>query len=64
MTETTDLQAENARLREALRRIARTAEMSAAIMRDAQRTGGWSGSEKVARQFEGIAEVANGERDA
>lgn len=52
---------EIARLREALRRISRTAEMSAGIMRDTKRTGGWSGSEKVARQFERIAETAKGE---
>ena len=43
---------------ETLRRIRRTAEMSAGIMRDAKRTGGWDGAERVARQFERIAELA------
>jgi len=43
---------------EALRCILRTAEMSSGIMRDAQRTGDWEGSERVASQFDLIAERA------
>ncbi len=38
--------------REALRRLMRGCEMSAELMRDPERTGGWSGSENVARAFE------------
>ena len=37
---------------ETLRRLYRTAEMSAAIMRDTERTGGWEGAERVARAFD------------
>lgn len=43
---------------EVLRRIRRTAEMSASIMRDSRRTGNWKGAEKVARQFDLIARLA------
>lgn len=45
------LVAEVRRLREELRRIARTAEMSAEIMRDPRRTGGWDGAERVANSY-------------
>lgn len=51
-----------ARLAEAdekLRRIRRMAELSAAMMRDPERTSGWVGSERVARGFERIAERAS-----
>lgn len=53
--------AEIERLRSELHRIKRTAEMSAGIMRDTRRTGGWDGAEKTARAFDGIADRA---RDA
>jgi hypothetical protein len=43
---------------EKLHRIRRMGELSAAIMRDPERTGGWSGSERVARGFERIAHLA------
>lgn len=45
---------------EALRRAYRSAEESAALMRDPARTGGWSGSDRVARSFERIAERVKG----
>ena len=58
-------QAQSAQLQEALAevegllfRIRRTSEMSANIMRDARRTGGWEGSEKTARQFDRLAKYA------
>jgi len=44
-----------AKLRETARIVRRTAELSSNIMRDIKRTGGWSGSERVARQFDRIA---------
>lgn len=44
--------------KELIYRIRRTAEMSAEIMRDRERTGGWEGAERVARQFDRIAEMA------
>lgn len=47
-----------AEMREILRQIRRTAEMSANIMRDRRRTGAWDGAEKVARQFDRIAALA------
>lgn len=40
---------------EKVRRIARTAEMSAGIMRDAKRTGGWQGAENTARAFDRLS---------
>jgi hypothetical protein len=43
---------------EALRKIKRTADMSAAIMDDPKRTGAWEGAEKVAEQFRSISERA------
>ena len=43
-------------LRAELHQIQRTAEMSAAIMRDTMRTGPWTGAERVARAFDRIAE--------
>lgn len=43
---------------EYLRQIKRTSEMSAGIMRDKERTGDWVGAEKVARQFDRLAEKA------
>ncbi|MHA4875494.1 hypothetical protein, partial [Enterococcus faecium] len=42
----------------AMHEIRRIAEMSAEIMRDSRRTGGWEGSERVARQFDRIARKA------
>ncbi len=42
----------------ALKRIARGAELQAHVMRDALRTGGWAGAEKVAEAFDDIAERA------
>jgi hypothetical protein len=45
--------------KEIVRRIKRTCEMSAGIMRDRERTGGWQGAEKVARQFDRLAELAS-----
>lgn len=45
-------------LRETARRLVRTAEMSASVMRDPARTGGWPGSERVARSFDRLAEKA------
>ncbi len=53
--------AAEARLAEAdekLRRIRRMSEVTAALMRDPERTGGWSGSERVARQFDRLAALA------
>lgn len=43
---------------EQARRIMRSAEMSAGIMRDRRRTGGWAGAENTARAFDRIAENA------
>ena len=40
---------------EEVRRAMRTAEMSAGIMRDHKRTGGWEGAEKTANAFDRIA---------
>jgi hypothetical protein len=51
-------EAENKRLREALQHIKRTSEMSANLMRDTQRTGGWRGAERVAEAFERISSRA------
>lgn len=48
---------------ELVRQIRRTAEMSAEVMRDRERTGGWEGAERVARQFDRIAKLA-GELDS
>lgn len=42
----------------AMHEIRRTAEMSAEIMRDPRRTGGWEGAERVARAFDRIARKA------
>lgn len=42
--------------REDLRRLMRTAEMSAEIMRDPERTGRWSGAERTARAFDRISD--------
>lgn len=50
------------RLRETLRRIRRTAELSAGIMRDPARTGDWEGAARVADQFDRIARATRGER--
>ena len=50
--------AEIARLAEELRQIERIAKMSASIMRDNDRTNGWESSERVARQFDRLAERA------
>lgn len=47
-----------AEAQQALYEIRRTAEMSAEIMRDSRRTGGWEGAERVARQFDRIARKA------
>jgi hypothetical protein len=52
------LRARLAAAEEKLHRIRRMGELSAAIMRDPERTGGWSGSERVARGFERIAHLA------
>lgn len=52
------LVAENQRLKDALHGIKRTAELSAEIMRDPVRTGGWSGAERVAAAFDRIARAA------
>lgn len=49
---------------EDLRRIYRGCEMSAAIMRDPLRTGGWEGSEKTARAFESYSTRAKDRHDA
>lgn len=49
----------NADALEYLRRIKRTSEMSAGIMRDTERTGEWAGAEKVAKQFDRLAEHAS-----
>ena len=43
---------------EVARRHYRALEMSAAIMRDPKRTGGWEGAERTARAFERQAETA------
>ncbi len=56
-----DYDALAARLAEAdekLRRIRRMSEVTAALMRGPERTGGWSGSERVARQFDRLAALA------
>lgn len=39
-------------------RIKRLAEMSAEILRDPARTGNWEGADKVAKQFDEIARLA------
>lgn len=44
--------------KELARQIRRTAEMSAEIMRDRERTGAWEGAERVARQFDRLAKLA------
>lgn len=41
-----------------LHRIERTSDMSANIMRDTRRTGGWDGAEKTARQFDRLRKYA------
>lgn len=46
-----------------LHRISRTSELSAAVMRDKTRTGGWEGAERVARAFDRIAALAAQEAD-
>jgi hypothetical protein len=46
-------------LRETLRRLKRTGELSAAIMRDTRRTGAWEGAERTARAFERMGEFAD-----
>ena len=43
---------------ETLRRLKRTGELSAAIMRDTRRTGAWEGAERTARAFERMGEFA------
>lgn len=43
---------------ESMRRIRGMADMSASLMRDKARTGGWEGAEKVARQFDEISKEA------
>jgi len=43
-------------VRETARRLVRTAGMSAALMRDPTRTGGWPGAERVARAFDRLCE--------
>lgn len=43
---------------EKVRRIARTAEMSAGIMRDRRRTGGWEGAERTANAFDRLSRDA------
>jgi hypothetical protein len=53
-----DLAARLAEADEKLRRIRRMSEVTAAMMRDPERTGGWSGSERVARQFDRLAALA------
>lgn len=52
------LQREVEHMRGELHHIKRTAEMSAGIMRDPRRTGGWMGAENTARAFDRIAERA------
>jgi hypothetical protein len=47
-----------AALEEALTRISKGARMQARAMRDPQRTGGWSGAEKVADALDDIADRA------
>jgi Xaa-Pro aminopeptidase len=47
--------AEQKALLEVVRQEYRAAEMSAAIMRDPQRTGGWIGAERTAQAFDRIA---------
>jgi hypothetical protein len=49
---------------ERARRIKRTAEMSANIMRDTKRTGGWEGAEKTASAFDRLAKDAEALRAA
>lgn len=44
---------------ERLRRLSRTAEMSAGIMRDPERTGGWPGAEKTAMAFDRIKDTVD-----
>lgn len=50
---------ENARLREALRKIERVARGSAEIMRDQKRTGRWEGAERTANAFERLSKDAS-----
>lgn len=45
---------------EQARRLYRGLEMSAGIMRDERRTGGWEGAERTAAAFERYAEDAKG----
>lgn len=45
---------------EQARRLYRGLEMSAGIMRDTRRTGGWEGAERTAAAFERYAEAAKG----
>lgn len=49
---------EQEELIEGLRRIYRGLEMSAEIMRDARRTGGWAGAERTATAFARYAQEA------
>lgn len=49
---------DNAVLIEELRRLYRGLEMSAGIMRDRKRTGGWEGAEKTAAAFARYAATA------
>ena len=49
-----EVEAENARLRGTLHREARACEMSAGIMRNPARTGGWRGAEGTAKAFDRI----------
>jgi hypothetical protein len=51
-----DIDGRFAQAAELMRRVQRTSEMSAGIMRDARRTGGWAGAENTARQFDRLAE--------
>ena len=58
LTEADALVARLAEADEKLWRIRRTSEVTAQIMRNPERTGGWSGAERVARQFDRIAKLA------
>jgi chromosome segregation ATPase len=49
---------ELAEARALLHRLKRAGEMSAAMMRDDRRTGAWEGSERVARAFARMSELA------
>ena len=57
--EASGLVEENARLREALRKIERLARGSAEIMRDQKRTGRWEGAERTANAFERLSKDAS-----